>query len=163
MPTVHHARFTPDSSVIDRIFLRLRNDGKYWMRCGDFTIANIRDLETPGVDTSTEDETPTMPVSSSHMITYYFRNGCVQGVAVGGSTGLSYACRRHNCCVFVRRCLRCIATIRPSGTEPKIKYYIEMPGSNPDDARETLSRVAAAVIEHMLQPSENNLSAKKSV
>ena len=83
------------------------------------------------MDTSKEDEVPTMPVSSSHMITYYFRNGSVQCWGACARAALAVA----DCMSW--RCVsgRCVATIRPSGTEPKIKYYIEMPGSNPEEAR----------------------------
>ena len=86
-----------DKAYTNHIFERLRNDGKYQFKFGEFQIASIRDL-TVGYDSKRgfDGFKPSLPVDpSSHMITYEFVNGA---------------------------CL----TLRTSGTEPKIKYYLEV-------------------------------------
>ncbi|XP_029457929.1 glucose 1,6-bisphosphate synthase isoform X2 [Rhinatrema bivittatum] len=60
----------------------------------------------------------------------------------------------------------CVATLRTSGTEPKIKYYAEMcgpPGQN-DRAflEEELKKLIEALIENFLQPSKNGLIWRSS-
>jgi phosphomannomutase len=54
----------------------------------------------------------------------------------------------------------CVATLRTSGTEPKIKYYIEMvaqAGQSSAAAQGEVNAVARAIIEEMLQPEANDL------
>ncbi|KAJ5066435.1 phosphomannomutase 45a [Anaeramoeba ignava] len=56
----------------------------------------------------------------------------------------------------------CIVTLRTSGTEPKIKYYIEMSGKDdPEKIRSILDNVVKAVIENFLDPKGNNLGERK--
>ncbi|XP_028817785.1 glucose 1,6-bisphosphate synthase-like isoform X1 [Denticeps clupeoides] len=54
-----------------------------------------------------------------------------------------------------------VATLRTSGTEPKIKYYTEFcapPGeSDISSLEEELKRVTAALVEEFLEPDKNNL------
>ncbi|KAM8815828.1 glucose 1,6-bisphosphate synthase [Rhynchonycteris naso] len=55
----------------------------------------------------------------------------------------------------------CVATLRTSGTEPKIKYYAEMCAS-PDQSdiavlEEELKKLIEALIENFLEPSKNGL------
>ena len=53
-----------------------------------------------------------------------------------------------------------VATLRMSGTEPKIKYYIEKycaPGENMKAAHCDVAEFAAVFIEEMLQPFDNQL------
>nr|XP_031537204.1 glucose 1,6-bisphosphate synthase isoform X2 [Vicugna pacos] len=56
----------------------------------------------------------------------------------------------------------CVATLRTSGTEPKIKYYTEMCASpeQSDTAllEEELKKLIDALIEHFLEPSKNGLT-----
>lgn len=59
----------------------------------------------------------------------------------------------------------CVATLRTSGTEPKIKYYTEMigePGVAVDREvfRTTLSDVVNSMVSELLQPELNNLTLK---
>ncbi|TMW67362.1 hypothetical protein Poli38472_012478 [Pythium oligandrum] len=118
-----------DPAVTLKIFERLRNEGKYWTECGDFTINHIRDLTT-GHDSEQADHKAVLPVSSSsQMITYKFANGCV-------------------------------ATLRTSGTEPKLKYYVELAGKvgqTRAEVTEILRVQVEQIVELMLQPTENNL------
>uniref|UniRef100_A0A4W2IK54 Phosphoglucomutase 2 like 1 n=1 Tax=Bos indicus x Bos taurus TaxID=30522 RepID=A0A4W2IK54_BOBOX len=56
----------------------------------------------------------------------------------------------------------CVATLRTSGTEPKIKYYAEMCAS-PDQSdtallEEELKKLIDALIENFLEPSKNGLT-----
>jgi phosphomannomutase len=54
----------------------------------------------------------------------------------------------------------CVATLRTSGTEPKIKYYIEMvaqPGQSAAAAQAEVDAIARSIIEEMLQPDANEL------
>jgi len=56
----------------------------------------------------------------------------------------------------------CVVTLRGSGTEPKLKYYVELYGS--EDAvvlNERLRDMVANVIEHFLQPDVNGLVKPK--
>ena len=60
----------------------------------------------------------------------------------------------------------CVATLRTSGTEPKIKYYTEFasrPGDNLDilAAKNTLQSVVEWIIQEYLQPDVNNLIPKQ--
>ncbi|XP_063162075.1 glucose 1,6-bisphosphate synthase [Candoia aspera] len=56
----------------------------------------------------------------------------------------------------------CVATLRTSGTEPKIKYYAEMcapPGqSDVASLEEDLVKLIEALVEHFLEPSKNKLT-----
>jgi phosphoglucomutase/phosphoglucomutase/phosphopentomutase len=54
----------------------------------------------------------------------------------------------------------CVATLRTSGTEPKIKFYVEQkgaPGQPREEVAAEVDRMARAVVEEMLQPELNNL------
>lgn len=57
-----------------------------------------------------------------------------------------------------------VATMRTSGTEPKIKYYAELcvPPGNSDfeQLKKELDALAEAIEEHFFQPKKNNLQAK---
>ncbi|RLN88079.1 hypothetical protein BBJ28_00015457 [Nothophytophthora sp. Chile5] len=111
------------------IFTRLRNNGEYWPKCGDFVIAHVRDLTT-GYDSAQPDKRAVLPVSSSsEMITYTFANGCV-------------------------------ATLRTSGTEPKLKYYVELAGrvgQTREEVAKELKLQVQQIVELMLQPEANGL------
>ncbi|KAK1175339.1 phosphoglucomutase-2-like isoform X1 [Acipenser oxyrinchus oxyrinchus] len=54
-----------------------------------------------------------------------------------------------------------VATMRTSGTEPKIKYYTELcapPGnSDPEQLKIELNGLVDAIVEHFFQPQKNNL------
>lgn len=54
----------------------------------------------------------------------------------------------------------CVATLRTSGTEPKLKYYVELAGrvgQTRAEVTEILSKQVHQLVELMLQPTENNL------
>jgi len=50
----------------------------------------------------------------------------------------------------------CAITLRTSGTEPKIKYYIELSGESKENAEEELKKVFEGMIE-TLQVHKYNL------
>jgi phosphomannomutase len=53
-----------------------------------------------------------------------------------------------------------VATLRTSGTEPKLKYYCELGGgdaSKPEAVRAELARTVEAIISEMLQPELHGL------
>lgn len=57
-----------------------------------------------------------------------------------------------------------VATMRTSGTEPKIKYYAELcapPGnSDPEQLKKELNELVSAIEEHFFQPQKYNLQPK---
>ncbi len=61
-----------------------------------------------------------------------------------------------------------VFTLRTSGTEPKLKYYVEHCG-RPDDQRDwddiraEVVDVVEAIIEQLIQPERNRLTIKKDV
>ncbi|GLV32537.1 Phosphoglucomutase 2a [Carabus blaptoides fortunei] len=58
-----------------------------------------------------------------------------------------------------------VATLRTSGTEPKIKYYTEMCASpeqnNLQDIQQTLKEMVNALVNELLEPEKNGLLPKK--
>lgn len=55
---------------------------------------------------------------------------------------------------------QCVVQIRASGTEPKLKYYIEMqgkPGVSRKDVENDLEQFCKIVLNELLQPEENGL------
>lgn len=67
-----------DPAIVMRIMDQMRNGGSYCERVGSYEVESVRDLGSPGFDSTTEDKRPTLPISaSSPMITFRFTNGCV--------------------------------------------------------------------------------------
>lgn len=54
----------------------------------------------------------------------------------------------------------CVATLRGSGTEPKLKYYIELPGDFKKEAQVTkeLADMVKEICDHCLEPDKNCLT-----
>ncbi|MES1908418.1 MAG: hypothetical protein MHM6MM_001363 [Cercozoa sp. M6MM] len=120
--------------ALEAIFRRLRNfdgSGDYPRHVGDVEITGVRDV-TLGVDTRREDRKCQLPQQpSSQMLTFYMEK---EGA---------------------------VATLRNSGTEPKVKYYVEC--SDRTDAvaaRAKCDRVTQLLIEHLVQPQVHGLRAK---
>ncbi|RIB19197.1 hypothetical protein C2G38_2036248 [Gigaspora rosea] len=82
---------------------------------------------TIGYDTSTIDNRPTLPVTDSS-----------QMITFGLENG-------------------CIGTLRTSGTEPKIKYYIELSGSDKEKVTKELSNIVKGVADELLEPEKYGL------
>jgi len=51
----------------------------------------------------------------------------------------------------------CVMTLRPSGTEPKLKYYIELSGETPESTRKALNEMVRTLVVSMLEPEKNGL------
>jgi len=133
-PTNNRYFFCYEPEKLPIIFGEIRNGGKYAEKCGRFAISSIRDLTSPGYDSSTSDKKPLLPVSSgTQMITFTFENGAV-------------------------------ATLRGSGTEPKLKYYVELPGKPGVDnavVEAELTELTQAIIDQFLQPTKFGLIPPK--
>jgi len=52
-------------------------------------------------------------------------------------------------------------TLRNSGTEPKLKYYVESSAKTRQEAEQSTKRIKDAVIEEFVQPQKNGLEAPK--
>ncbi|KAL0212515.1 hypothetical protein RCL1_006141 [Eukaryota sp. TZLM3-RCL] len=118
-----------DQEIIDEIFERIRNGGKYLDLQG-YPVSRIRDLTGKGLDTAFEDKQPRLPTSSSHMITWTFENGAV-------------------------------ITLRTSGTEPKVKYYSEMPAATREEAKQQLTVMVDKLLKEWVQPEKYNLPQRE--
>ena len=129
--------FCYDPVKLVSIFNVMRNGGKYHTHVGKYKVSRVRDLTTPGYDSATSDNKPTFPVSSgTQMITYFFDE------------------------------VNAIATLRGSGTEPKLKYYVEMnnggdASKDRDSIKAELDALLEAIIDQLLQPSHNGLEKPK--
>lgn len=88
---------------------------------------------TLGYDSATPDHVPVLPVSKSTQMITYFFEN------------------------------GCIATLRGSGTEPKLKYYIEHKGKYDDKAKvdRELDEIVNAIIKECLQPEKFGLVPPK--
>lgn len=53
-------------------------------------------------------------------------------------------------------------TIRGSGTEPKLKYYIEYHDADKQKATETLARLHKAIVDNFLRPTHYDLGFPKA-
>lgn len=98
---------SPDMIVTSAVFDQVRQIGTpYPKHVGGRSVVRWRDL-TVGYDSSTDDNTPTLPVSeSSQMITCWLQK------IEGADEGIRF-------------------TVRASGTEPKIKIYLECHSNDP--------------------------------
>jgi len=120
--TNNHYIVSPDTAQNVKVFNKLRNGGKYISSCGPegkYRIKYVRDLMSPGFDSSKPPSNkPTLPVSDSS-----------QMITFTFENG-------------------CVATLRMSGTEPKLKYYTEMSG--PDI--ETVTKQLHDLVEEGIKP-----------
>jgi phosphomannomutase len=121
-----------EPATVDRIFGRLRNEGRYWLQCAGYRLSHVRDLTT-GVDTSMADGKPTMPCDSRvHMLTFTFANGMVMTLRTSGTEPkLKYYCELTG----------------------------EAPGEDNAVTKERVAVMARAVLADMLQPEVNNLES----
>ena len=128
--------FIHDPSVVTRIMERLRSNGYKTLMdlVSPYTIESFRDLGEPGYDSLQPEKKPTLPTSKAAPM------------------------------MTIRFTNGCVIQLRPSGTEPKFKYYIEMKGQ-PGSAREAveneLATMVGIVLDRLLEPQKNKL--KKEV
>ncbi|KAI9228661.1 MAG: hypothetical protein DHS80DRAFT_27184 [Piptocephalis tieghemiana] len=130
-----------DANVISAIFRRIRygegvseeevkssRDFAFPQVIAGSKVVHVRDL-TVGYDSLTDDHQPTLPVSPGNGQMITFR--LENGAAI---------------------------TLRTSGTEPKIKYYIEMQGKTEEDAARLLDQVVKGSLEELIQPERHGLA-----
>ncbi|KAI0269854.1 hypothetical protein BC834DRAFT_574038 [Gloeopeniophorella convolvens] len=127
-----------DPQVIDQIFTRIRNyDGQalaknpsYPKSIAGLDVTSVVDL-TLGYDTTNPPtHKPSLPLSSGHMI--QFRASSKDGSKI-------------------------VLTTRTSGTEPKIKYYLEGVGESPSVVQDVLRNVVRELGDEWMQASFNKL------
>ncbi|KAF8136146.1 hypothetical protein EV363DRAFT_1542317, partial [Boletus edulis] len=129
-----------DTVKIDKIFGGLRDFEKtlhpitkqYPHSIAQLTVFSVIDLTAGYGYDSTNPPTyaPRLPLSSGHMIQF----------------------RAHSADVNI------VLTIRTSGTEPKIKYYLEGCGNDPEQVSAILPRVVERLANEWMKASENDLS-----
>jgi len=127
-----------DPLVINRIFARLRNYGlqgsgrspTYPKSIAGLEVTSVVDLTLGHDSTNPPTYKPSLPLSSGHMI--QFRAASKEGLKV-------------------------VLTTRTSGTEPKIKYYLEGSGQDRDAVQNVLRAVVRELGDEWMQASLNNL------
>ena len=128
--------FMHDQSTVKTIMERLRSNGTYEALKGvvvPYEIESFRDLGNPGYDSLQTDKRPTLPISEAAPM------------------------------MTIRFTNGCIIQLRPSGTEPKFKYYIEMkgqPGAPKETVAKELATMVDIVLDQLLQPMKNRLIKK---
>jgi len=127
-----------DPLVIDRIFVRLRcNSGQdpikgpsYPKSIAGLEVISVVDLTLGYDSTNPPTYKPSLPLSSGHMIQF-------RAVSKGGP--------------------KIVLTIRTSGTEPKIKYYLEGSGQDRGAVQNVLREVVRELGDEWMQASLNKL------
>lgn len=117
--------------VVAKIMDHITNHGKFdRRRVGKYEITSIRYLGEPGYDSTTKDGKPTLPTSASSPM-----------VTIRFSNGG-------------------VAQFRGSGTEPKFKYYLELPG-RPGIPRHVVEQEcqewSQLVLQELVRPEELHL------
>ena len=122
--------FNDSPAVMYRIFARMRTLGEGGNGYPDRVGEfPIRAVRdlATGVDSSQPDGKAVLPVSKSSPMTTFYLENGA------------------------------VVTIRGSGTEPKLKYYAELHGSDPVHVAQTLANVVQAIITEFIQPEQNGL------
>ncbi|KAI9676959.1 MAG: Phosphoglucomutase-3 [Caeruleum heppii] len=147
---------SPSPAITDKVFARIRSSPSqtlstsspspetppvYPSHLGPRLITRWIDLTT-GYDSSTRDHIPILPVSKeSHMITFELADSHPQGYdTAGGEQGPRWK-----------------VTARTSGTEPKIKLYVECRASVAVDARRGADAVREDLIRGWFAPADFGL------
>lgn len=124
-----------DPITIDRIFHRLRNysmkDRTYPTEIGGLEIIRVVDLTIGYDSTNPPNYTPFLPISSGQMIQF-------RAKSKNDETSIAM-------------------TIRTSGTEPKIKYYVEGSGREEGEVSGLLERVVEELGEVWMEDEKNGL------
>jgi len=55
----------------------------------------------------------------------------------------------------------CVATLRGSGTEPKLKYYVELSGTDKTKTIQILDDIVHKMVQQFLEPEKNGLEKPK--
>lgn len=129
--------FVSDPSIVTSILDNMTNHGQFDKldMVGLYKVTSVRYLGVPGYDSSKSDLKPTLPCSESSPM------------------------------ITLRFENGCIAQFRGSGTEPKLKYYIELqgrPGTCRHDVADELKTMSTVILQELLQPEKNGLKRTKS-
>eukprot|EP00794_Sanderia_malayensis_P007083 gene7083-7883_t len=123
--------------TIEKIFKRIKTleNGTYPSKVAGIKVTSVRDLSGVGYDSNQADKVPILPTSTSSEMITFTLENGVK------------------------------ATIRTSGTEPKIKYYTEMaskPGESSDKSavKEILDKVVSCLVDELLEPEKNGLQPR---
>ncbi len=119
--------FCYEPALMSRIFEQMRAGGKYATAIGEFEVLAVRDLTT-GFDS----RPASMPRSALPM------TPAIEMITFYFKNGG-------------------VATLRGSGTEPKLKYYVELSGADRAQVHADLERLVAAIIHQCLQPQKFGL------
>ncbi|KAF8163059.1 hypothetical protein B0H34DRAFT_651389 [Crassisporium funariophilum] len=126
-----------DPTITDEIFSRIRNydscgsDASYPKTLANLKITRVVDLTTGYDSGNPPNYTPSLPLSSGHMI--QFR-------AHSDTAGTSL-----------------VLTLRTSGTEPKIKYYLEGSGRDRKEIPPLLTKAIADIADNWMRVDKFNL------
>ncbi|KIY71646.1 hypothetical protein CYLTODRAFT_345563 [Cylindrobasidium torrendii FP15055 ss-10] len=126
-----------EAATIDAIFTRIRSyDGtnarSYPTSIAGLTVTRVVDLTTGYDSANAPSYKPALPISSGHMIQFRAENKD-EGVKI-------------------------VLTVRTSGTEPKIKYYLEGSCKDASKVRPTLVQVVDELSDMWVQAKKNNLA-----
>ncbi|KAF9452814.1 phosphoglucomutase 1 [Macrolepiota fuliginosa MF-IS2] len=124
-----------DPPTIDRIFARIRNfdsstSPSYPKQIAGLSITSIVDLTTGYDSTNPPTYKPSLPLSSGHMIQFRAQNSSA---------------------------MKIVLTTRTSGTEPKIKYYLEGSGKDNEAVKVLLVQVIQELGDVWLEASKHGL------
>ncbi|KIM87657.1 hypothetical protein PILCRDRAFT_773278 [Piloderma croceum F 1598] len=128
-----------DPPTVDKIFARIRNYDNaatavtphFPVEIAGLKVTRVVDL-TLGYDTGNPPtHKPSLPLSFGHMIQF-------RAESSGGGTKI-------------------VLTIRTSGTEPKIKYYLEGSGTDPTEVGRLLPKVVVELRNTWMEAKKNNL------
>jgi len=128
-----------DPATVDNIFARIRNYDNiatektphYPSEIAGLKVTRVVDLTTGYDSGNPPTHKPCLPLSSGHMIQFRAESS-FEGTKV-------------------------VLTIRTSGTEPKIKYYLEGSGKDAEDVGRLLPKVAVELRDTWMEAEKNQL------
>ncbi|TFK42809.1 hypothetical protein BDQ12DRAFT_624115 [Crucibulum laeve] len=127
-----------DPTTIDKIFERIRNYAdpiphlkSYPQQIAGLTITSVVDLTTGYDSTNPPTYKPSLPISSGHMIQFRAKSK-VDGTKI-------------------------VLTTRTSGTEPKIKYYLEGSGKDAAVVSALLPKVVSELADVWMEAEKHGL------
>jgi phosphomannomutase len=126
--------FCYQTPVMESIFARLRSGGKDKGYIMKCGDFNIKHVrdQTTGFDSSEKDKRSKLPTTADSQMITYTFEN------------------------------GCVATLRGSGTEPKLKYYVEMSGPDEAAVLRTHQSITEALVTDFLRAKENGLVAPAS-
>ena len=133
-----------DPSLTKRIFDAIRTsgpNGNYGNTLGPWKISSMKDITLGYDSTESDKKLRSLPIDASgQMLSFVLDTTVEGGASEEGIDGL-------------------IGTIRSSGTEPKIKAYLEGWGSDKEKVGMALQRVWDALAMEWMKVNENGLES----